>query len=237
MKEIKHDNSSHHHRPIQRQKIPLSGNQIPVPALRKLNRPINTPHINTQDRETHRSKERHQSPSGQPPIQTIQKPLRERATHEIRRARHEDGYREELEHDARDHCVGARVRVAADFAGFRRCQAAADGLHDQRDHVAGAENPEVEAGGEDGGFAAEEVDEAAEEDVDAGCEEGGSWIWWLALLLVLCSHSVRSSSTSTLVCGFTNDQGRDLHQECICIIRTLRGPSATSPANNFRYSR
>lgn len=177
MKEIKHDNSSHHHRAIQRQKIPLGGDQIPVPALRQLNRPINTPHIDTQDRETHRSKEHHQRAPGHAPIQTmIQKPLRERAAHEIRRARHEDGYREELEHDARDHRVGARVSVTADFAGFRRCQAAADGLHDQRDHVAGAEDPEVQAGGEDGGFAAEEVDEAAEEDVDAGCEEGGGWV-------------------------------------------------------------
>jgi len=45
----------------------------------------------------------------------------------------------------------------------------------ERDDIAGAKDPEVQAGGEDGGLAAEELDEGAEEDVDAGCEEGGCY--------------------------------------------------------------
>jgi hypothetical protein len=55
-------------------------------------------------------------------------------------------------------------------------------LHDERDDVAGDEDPEVEAWADDGGFAAQQGDEAAEEDVDACCEEGGCcllsvWFW------------------------------------------------------------
>lgn len=54
-------------------------------------------------------------------------------------------------------------------------------MDDERDHVAGAEDPEVEAWGEDGGLATEDFDKAAEEDVDAGCEEGGCYSWSVLL--------------------------------------------------------
>lgn len=49
--------------------------------------------------------------------------------------------------------------VAVDFVRFGRGHASADGLDDEGDDVAGAEDPEVEAWFEEGGFAAEEADE------------------------------------------------------------------------------
>jgi hypothetical protein len=78
--------------------------------------------------------------------------------------------------------VRAGRGVAVDIAGCGRGHPAADGLHDERDDVAGDEDPEVEAWADDGGFAAQQGDEAAEEDVDACCEEGGCcllsvWFW------------------------------------------------------------
>lgn len=65
--------------------------------------------------------------------------------------------------------------VAVHFVRFGGGHAAADGLDDERDDVAGAEDPEVEAWFEEGGLPAEQADEFAEEDVDACCEEGWGW--------------------------------------------------------------
>lgn len=177
MENIKHGNSSNHHRAIQRNEIPLRGNQIPIPSLRQLNRPVNTPHIDTKHRENHRREQRHNRP-----LHLLQQPLGQRPPDKIRRAEHENRNREQLEDDSRDHRVGARIGVAVDLVGFGGGHAAADGLDNERDDVAGAEDPEVEAWAEDRGFAAEKFDEAAEEDVDAGCEEGGCWRWSVSVL-------------------------------------------------------
>lgn len=176
MKDIKHHNSSNHHRPVKRNKVPLRGNQIPRPALRKLNSPINTPHINTQNRKDHRPKQRHDRP-----LHIPKQILAQRAPHKICRAQHENRDREQLEDDTRDHGPGPRSRVAVYLVGFGGGETAADGLDDERDYVAGAENPEVETWGENGGLTAEDFDEAAEEDVDAGCEEGGCYSWSVLL--------------------------------------------------------
>lgn len=67
------------------------------------------------------------------------------ADDKVGRAEDEDGDGEELENDASDHDVGPRGGVAIDFVCFGGGHAAADGLNDERDDVAGAENPEVEA--------------------------------------------------------------------------------------------
>ena len=187
MTEVKHDHGSNHHRPIQGNKVPLRGNQISVPALHELNRPIDTAGIDTQHGEDH-SDEQHDQRARRP----SQLSLSQRPTHEIRRTRHEDRNREQLEDNPANHGVRAGVGVPVDFIGFRRRHPAADGLHDQRDHIARTEDPEVQARSHDGGLAAEELDEVTEQDVDAGREEGGS-----------------------------NNQGRDLHQECVGVIRTL----------------
>jgi hypothetical protein len=45
-------------------------------------------------------------------------------------------------------------------------------LYDERDDIAGAEDPEVEFGAKNGRAVAEQADEAAEQDVDAGSEKG-----------------------------------------------------------------
>lgn len=89
VKDVEHRNSSNHHRPIKRNKVPLRGNQIPRPALRELNRPINTPHINTQNREDHRPKQQHDRP-----LHIPQQFLAQRASYKIRRADHEHRDRE-----------------------------------------------------------------------------------------------------------------------------------------------
>lgn len=56
-------------------------------------------------------------------------------------------------------------------AGCGRCHAATSCLYNEGNHVAGAEDPEVTFGCEEGGFAAEDLDEAAEQNVDTCCEE------------------------------------------------------------------
>ena len=89
MKDIKNRNSSNHHSPIKRNKIPLVSNQIPIPALRQLNRPINTPRINTEHAENHRREQRRNRP-GDPP----QQPIGQRPPHEVRRTYHKYSYRE-----------------------------------------------------------------------------------------------------------------------------------------------
>lgn len=77
--------------------------------------------------------------------------------------------------------MGAGGCVAVFLVCLRGGDAAADGLDDERDDVAGAEDPEVHFRTEDGGVAAEDLDETAEEDVDACCEECGSYIDRLVL--------------------------------------------------------
>ena len=170
MKNIKYRNRSNHHRPIKRYKVPLIRNQIPTPPLRQLNRAIDAPRVDTQHGEDHCREQRHQTPR-----HGAQQPVPQTPTDEVRRARDEDRYREHLEDDAGDHDVSAGVGVAVGFVRLGGGHAAADCLDDERDDVTGAEDPEVEAWGEDRRLAAEEVDELSEEDVDSGCEEGGGY--------------------------------------------------------------
>lgn len=168
MKDIKDHNSSNHHRPVKGNKIPLRGNQIPTPALRQLDGPVDAPHIDTHDGEDHRAEQRHNRPS-----HGLQETAAETAPDKVRGEDDEDGDGGHLEDDARDHDVGARRGVAVGIVGRGAGHSAADGLHDERDDVAGDEDIEVETWADDGGVAAQQGDEAAKEDVDACCEEGG----------------------------------------------------------------
>ena len=101
-----------------------------------------------------------------------------------------------MEDDAPDHGVGSRVGVAVDLVGFGGGQTAADGLDDERDDVAGAEDPEVEVRGKDGGVAAEDFDEVAQEDVDSCGEERWCFMGQY-MTLDLCTSPPRVPRTLT----------------------------------------
>lgn len=144
----------------------------------------------------------------------------EGAPDKIRSEDDEDGNGGHLEDDARDHNVRAGRGVAVDIVRCGRGHPAADGLHDERDDVAGDKGPEVEVWADDGRFAAEDRDEAAEEDVDSRCEEGGCyslsvWFWCFSSNLL------------------TDNQSGYLHQKGSHVIGTLRRPCASSPPQDF----
>lgn len=153
---IEHNNSSNHHSSIKSNKVLLMSDQKPTPTLQKLNSTVNASHINAQHGENHRAQQGHNRSS-----QRLEKLVAHGTENKVGGEEDEDGDREELEDDTGDHDVGAGCGVAVDFVGFGGGHATADGLDDEGDYVAGAEDPEVEAGFEDGGFAAEDLDETA----------------------------------------------------------------------------
>ena len=169
MEDIKHANSSHHHRAIKRNEVLLPGNQIPSPTLRQLDGTVDASDVDTEHGEDHSGEQ-----GGDGSAHVLQKTTTEDAADEIGGASDKDGDREQLEDDTGDHDMGAGGCVAVFLVCFGGGDAAADGLDDERDDIAGAEDPEIHFRAEDGGVAAEDLDEAAKEDVDACCEEGGS---------------------------------------------------------------
>ena len=120
------------------------GNQVPPPTLRQLNRTINTPNVYADHGENHRTEKRNRAG------QRLQETAAHTPANEIGCAKDEDGDGEQLEDDAGDHGVCAWRGVTADFVHFAGGHAAADSLDHQRDDIAGAEDPEVQAGFEDG---------------------------------------------------------------------------------------
>lgn len=170
MEDIKDHHAGDHHRAIQGNKEALGGDQIPTPPLGQLDCAVDTSHIDTQHGEDHGGEERDDRA-----VHRLEEPVAEDATDKVGCAGHEDGDRRHLEDDAGDHDVGSGGGVAVHLAGLGGGHAAADRLDDERDHVAGAEDPEVQAWAEDGGLATEDLDEAAEEDVNAGGKEDGGW--------------------------------------------------------------
>src|SRR3569833_630783 len=91
---------------------------------------------------------------------------------EVERDGHEDDEGEDLEGEAGDHDVVARVARAAVVRGHRG-HAAARGLQHERDDIAGDEDAGVVFGREPAVLGPEGVDDAAEAEVDAGGHEGG----------------------------------------------------------------
>lgn len=136
MQHIKHSHRNNHHSPIEPNKVRLVRNEITIPSLRQLDRTIDTPNIDTDDGKYHRP-EQGKDRAG-PRLQQI---LAHNAADEVDRANDEYGYREELEDNSSDHDVRASCGVAADRIGFSGGHAAADGLDDEGDYVAGAEDP------------------------------------------------------------------------------------------------
>lgn len=156
MDNIKNNNSSDHHSSIKSNKVLLMSDQEPVPPLQKLNSTVNASHINAQHGENHCAQQGHNRPS-----QRLKKLVAHCTENKVGGEEDEDGDREELEDDTGYHDVGAGCGVAVDFVCFGRGHATANSLDDEGDDVAGAEDPEVEAGFEDGGFSAKDLDEAA----------------------------------------------------------------------------
>ena len=93
------------------------------------------------------------------------------APREVPQEHPEEGHGGELEDDAALHdvCAAVLLLVCVGHRGHR----AADGLNNQRDDVARAEDDGVPLRGQDGGGSAEVTDEFAEEDVERRAEEDG----------------------------------------------------------------
>mgnify|MGYP006988610912 CR=1 FL=1 len=130
--------------------------EITIPSLHQLDRTIDTPNIDTDDGKHHRSEQ-----GKDRAVHRLQQTVAHSAVDEVDRTDGEDGDREQLEDDASDHDMRARRGVAVDLIGLFGGHAAADGLDNERDYVAGAEDPEVHVWLYEGGFGAKELDEAA----------------------------------------------------------------------------
>ena len=91
---------------------------------------------------------------------------------EVGAEEHEDQEGEDLEGETGDHDVVARFGVLVGVGGGGG-HAAAEGLEDEREDVAGDEDARVREGFDAGVFGAEGDDDAGEGEVDAGGEEGG----------------------------------------------------------------
>lgn len=138
MHHIKHNHRNNHHSPIKRNEVRLVSNEITIPSLHQLDRTIDTPNIDTDDGKYHGGKQ-----GDDRAVHGLQQTIAHSAADEVDRADDKDGNREELEDDSSDHNVRASCGVAADLVSFSGSHAAADGLDDERDYVAGAEDPEV----------------------------------------------------------------------------------------------
>lgn len=156
MDDIEHNDSGNHHSSIKGDEVFLVSNQEAMPALQQLDSTIDAPNINAQHGENHCAQQRHNRSS-----QRLKEPVPHGTDDEVGGKEDEDGDREELEDDTGYHDVSARCCVAVDFVCFGRGHATANSLDDKGDNVAGAEDPEVEARFEHGGFSAEDLDEAA----------------------------------------------------------------------------
>ena len=144
----------------------------------------------------------------------------------------EDGDGGHLEEDARDHDVGAGFGVASGCTGGVGGEGAADSLDDEGDDIAGAEDPEVEFWADGGGTWAFDSDELAEDDVDACCEE--SWgCKGFKVEVLLAPGDIGLDGVCLRCGGLTDDQGRNLHEEGVVVVRTKGTPGAACPADHF----
>lgn len=191
--------SNDHDRRIETNKVSLMRDKVSRPTLRQLDRPVNTPNVNHDEADDHGSQDQLDL-LGEHPAKA-QPPTRH-TTPEIRPEHPKDGHGDELERDSCNHDVCALVLP---FSGIgTRGFGAADGLDDERDEVAGAENKGVEFCRDDGGGGAEVDDEAAEEDVEGCGEEDGG-----------------------------DDEGDDLGDEGVAVVRALCGVETGGPAYEF----
>lgn len=139
MKQIEDRHRDDHHSSIQRNKVRLMGNEVPRPALRQLDSPVNRSNIDTDDGEDHGSEERDNRAR-----ERLEETTTHRATDEVHGADDEDGDGKQLEYNTGDHDVCTCRGIASDLFSLPGCHSAADGLYDEGDNVAGAKDPEVE---------------------------------------------------------------------------------------------
>lgn len=96
--------------------------------------------------------------------------MAQHATEKVRSASCEDGDGGQLENDTCDHYIGSRFGACV-LVRFGRSNATADGLDDEGDHIAGAEDPEIHGGTEDGGVASEDLNKTPQKHIYTGREE------------------------------------------------------------------
>lgn len=161
-------NGNNHDSSIQADEVPLVRDQISIPPLRQLDRPVDGPDIDHEEADEN-SREDHLEP-GRDVLAQAKLPAADTAD-EVAHHQPEQRHGAELEGDAGHHDVRAqcliRVRVR------RRRHGPAGGLHHQGDDVARAKDDGVPLGREQGGRAAEADDEEAQEDIQCRAEEDG----------------------------------------------------------------
>lgn len=169
MDEVEDDHGQDHHGPVERDEKSLRGDEVPVPTLQQLDGPVDAADVDADDGEDHGVQEGDHGALQR--VIILQEAAPHRAPDEVGGAHHEDGDGRQLEDDACDHdvCAWSGVIAVVRLGGGH---APSDGLDHEGDDIAGAEDPEVECGAEEGRVAPEDLYEAAEEDVDASGEEG-----------------------------------------------------------------
>ena len=164
IKDIENHHSQHHQRAVQNIKVCLMRNEIAVEALTQLNRSVKISHHNATGREA--------DSNGQ--YLGIGCPSR--GPKEVEPQCYEDAHAGELDCDAANHDV--RSWSAAFFGHAAACgggDAAARALDGDGDQVEGDEDDEVEFCGDGAVLLAVLADHLAEDVVEPGGEEAGSW--------------------------------------------------------------
>lgn len=148
MEDVEDSHGKDHHGAVERNEVPFGRDQVSVPALGQLDGSVDTPNVDADDGEDHGSEQGVDGTGGM-----AEQSMLDTAADEVGGADNEDGDGEHLEDDAGNHDVRAGCGVAVDLVGLGGGDTTADGLNDEGDNVAGAEDPEVEIGAEDGGLA------------------------------------------------------------------------------------
>ena len=193
-----------HRRTIECDEIALSCDDLATPAICQFDSSVDASHDNEQDGEYRYCDEGlHVAISPEESVLLLD----DGASEYEREESSKDQDAGELEVDTCDHGVGAAFRVAFGCLIERySCQTAAYSLHDERNDIDGAEDPEIGGWAERRRLSTCELNDAAEDDI----------------------HGCREESRG-------DDEGADLHQEGVCIVRTFVRPGTGGPADELSY--
>ena len=180
MPRIQRQHRQYNHRPLKPDEQSLILDQRPLPTFPQLRNAIYRPYEDTHRRQRQRYQKPSKSPStSQRTMRRVQRRITIHTLHpphgpnsKIRTQRLKHRQRKHLECQPCHHDVIAHIRALIRMAGRAR-HAAAHGLQDEGDDVAGDEDAGIEMGCEAGVCGAEGADEVAEGEVDACGEEGG----------------------------------------------------------------
>lgn len=153
---------------IQTDKVALARDQVALPALGQLHRPVDAPDVDHDEADQHGGQGHAHAPGDVGAEVTL---AAGHAAVKVGDEDAKDGHGEELKDDASHHDVGPLV-LRGDGIG-QRGLGAADGLDHEGDEIAGAKDDGIHPGREHGRTAPEVDDEFAEEDVEGGGEEDG----------------------------------------------------------------